>query len=92
MNLFTKIADLDVTVRFKTICKHLEVDTIYDLMNVKLPEIGSTVCYIPIARVHVVYTAKIDSEVQEILSSQNQIDLYQSRTPEFISGLVWGTL
>lgn len=68
MNLFAKIEDLDVTVRVKTVCRHIKVDTVYDLMTVKLPEVGESVYCQPLARVNVIYSERVDMEIRAILN------------------------
>jgi len=68
MNLFAKITDLDVTVRAKTICHHLNVETVYDLMRAELPQVGKSIYNQPLARVNIVYSSRVDAELREILN------------------------
>lgn len=70
MNLFAKITDLDVTVRTKTICRHLNVTTVYDLMRTELPQVGKSIYCQPLARVNIVYSSRVDAEIKEILNGK----------------------
>lgn len=67
MNLFAKIADLDVTVRCKTICNHLNVTTVYDLMRIELPQVGKSIYCQPLARVNIVYSSRVDVEIRNLI-------------------------
>ncbi len=64
-----KIEDLDLTVRAHRILRYLKINTLEELRTATLPEIGTTVYYVPISMTRVTYSSKVDNEIKELLNS-----------------------
>ncbi len=60
---------LDLTVRTTTVLKHLGISTLDELKQAKLPEVGAVVFRVAVANVTVVYTTKVQTEINLILTN-----------------------
>lgn len=60
---------LDLTVRTTTVLKHLGITTLDELKQAKLPEVGAVVFQVPIANVRLIYTNKVQAEINLIFKN-----------------------
>ncbi len=62
-----QIEDLDLTVRTKTVLKHLNIDTLEQLRGASLPKVGEMVYYNFLAHTSLYFTSKVNEEIQQFL-------------------------